>query len=125
MNQEGQTAVGRMRCMACGREIPQVAGAETELEVLKKLGPAPNSVATRGKGSNSQMMYTTKEGFDFFDTYAPVARITTIRLILALASIHKLLIHQKSHRHLRYKGFRYRGFLPPYKKTVKHDERHY
>jgi hypothetical protein len=35
-----------------------------------------------------------KEGFDFFDTYAPVARITTIRMILALASIHKLLIHQ-------------------------------
>lgn len=34
------------------------------------------------------------KGFDFFDTYAPLARITTIRMILALASIHKLLIYQ-------------------------------
>nr|GEU86754.1 zinc finger, CCHC-type [Tanacetum cinerariifolium] len=29
-----------------------------------------------------------------FDTYAPVARITTIRLLLALATIHNLVIHQ-------------------------------
>ncbi|GKC69754.1 zinc finger, CCHC-type containing protein [Tanacetum coccineum] len=31
---------------------------------------------------------------DFFDTYAPVARISTIRLLLALAAIHDLVIHQ-------------------------------
>nr|GEX40687.1 hypothetical protein [Tanacetum cinerariifolium] len=34
------------------------------------------------------------EGIDFFDTYAPVARISTIRLLLALAAIHDLVIHQ-------------------------------
>ncbi|CAM8902329.1 unnamed protein product [Rhodiola kirilowii] len=33
-------------------------------------------------------------GMDYFDTYAPVARISTIRLLIALASIHKLLVHQ-------------------------------
>ncbi|KAD7478580.1 hypothetical protein E3N88_01716 [Mikania micrantha] len=38
--------------------------------------------------------FRQKEGTDFFDTYAPVARISTIRLLIALASIHKLLIHQ-------------------------------
>nr|KAJ0213786.1 hypothetical protein LSAT_V11C400202190 [Lactuca sativa] len=34
------------------------------------------------------------EGIDSFDTYAPVARISTIRLLLALAVIHNLVIHQ-------------------------------
>nr|GFA02026.1 zinc finger, CCHC-type [Tanacetum cinerariifolium] len=38
--------------------------------------------------------YRQKEGIDYFDTYALVARITTIRLLLALAAIHNLVIHQ-------------------------------
>nr|GEW12534.1 zinc finger, CCHC-type [Tanacetum cinerariifolium] len=36
----------------------------------------------------------TKEGIDYFDTYAPVARISTIRLLIALAATHNLVIHQ-------------------------------
>nr|GFC90477.1 zinc finger, CCHC-type [Tanacetum cinerariifolium] len=35
-----------------------------------------------------------KEGIDYFDTYAPVACITTIILLLALAAIYNLVIHQ-------------------------------
>nr|GEU61841.1 zinc finger, CCHC-type [Tanacetum cinerariifolium] len=38
--------------------------------------------------------FRQNEGIDFFDTYAPVARISTIRLLLALAAIHDLVIHQ-------------------------------
>nr|KAJ0214839.1 hypothetical protein LSAT_V11C300117190 [Lactuca sativa] len=38
--------------------------------------------------------FRQKEGIDFFDTYAPVAKIYTIRLLLALAAIHHLVIHQ-------------------------------
>nr|KAJ0189167.1 hypothetical protein LSAT_V11C800436000 [Lactuca sativa] len=38
--------------------------------------------------------FRQKEGIDFFDTYAPIARISTIRLLVALAAIHNLLIHQ-------------------------------
>lgn len=38
--------------------------------------------------------FRQKEGIDFFDTYAPVARISTIRLLIALAAIHNLVIHQ-------------------------------
>ncbi|GJY96327.1 zinc finger, CCHC-type containing protein [Tanacetum coccineum] len=34
--------------------------------------------------------FRQKEGIDYFDTYALVARITTIRLLLALAAIHNL-----------------------------------
>ncbi|KAK3016861.1 hypothetical protein RJ639_005982 [Escallonia herrerae] len=38
--------------------------------------------------------FSQKESVDYFDTYAPVARIATIRVLIALASIHKLVIHQ-------------------------------
>ena len=38
--------------------------------------------------------FTQKKGIDYFDTYAPVARISTIRTLIALASIYKLKIHQ-------------------------------
>jgi hypothetical protein len=38
--------------------------------------------------------YTQKEGKDFFDTYSPIARLTTIRVLLSLATSHGLLIHQ-------------------------------
>jgi hypothetical protein len=38
--------------------------------------------------------YSQKEGEDFFDTYSPVARLTTIRVLLSLTTSHGLLIHQ-------------------------------
>ncbi|GJS47049.1 zinc finger, CCHC-type containing protein [Tanacetum coccineum] len=38
--------------------------------------------------------FRQNEWINYFDTYAPVARITTIRLLLALAAIHNLVIHQ-------------------------------
>ena len=38
--------------------------------------------------------YRQKEGLDYFDTYSPVTRITSIRLLIAFAAINKLEIHQ-------------------------------
>ena len=36
----------------------------------------------------------SSKAVDYFDTYTPVARIITIRLLFALASLHYLFIHQ-------------------------------
>jgi hypothetical protein len=38
--------------------------------------------------------YSQKEGENFFDTYSPVARLTTIYVLLSLAASHGLLVHQ-------------------------------
>jgi RNA polymerase-binding transcription factor DksA len=65
LSQEGQTAVGRVKCMACGRDIPQVAGALTELEAQRALGNAPNSMVYKiGAPAKVGVVYQTKEGFD-------------------------------------------------------------
>ena len=36
----------------------------------------------------------TQKGEDFFDTYSPVVRLTTIRVLLSLAASYGLLVHQ-------------------------------
>ncbi|KAD3641087.1 hypothetical protein E3N88_30311 [Mikania micrantha] len=38
--------------------------------------------------------FRQKEGFDYFDTYSPVTRITSIRLVLAIAALRNLEVHQ-------------------------------
>ena len=35
-----------------------------------------------------------REGVDYFDTYAPVARITSIRVLIAIAALNGLHVHQ-------------------------------
>jgi hypothetical protein len=38
--------------------------------------------------------YTQKECEDYFDTYSPVARLTTIQVLLSLTVSHGLLVYQ-------------------------------
>ncbi|CAL8988835.1 unnamed protein product, partial [Prunus brigantina] len=38
--------------------------------------------------------YRQKEGLDFFDTYSPVTRITSIRMLIAIAAVYNMEIHQ-------------------------------
>ncbi|GJU78808.1 zinc finger, CCHC-type containing protein [Tanacetum coccineum] len=58
------------------QEIQEEYEAESSLRVLGRRG------------------FKQKSGINYFDTYAPVARISTIRLLIAMASIHNLIIHQ-------------------------------
>ncbi|GKC54009.1 zinc finger, CCHC-type containing protein [Tanacetum coccineum] len=45
-------------------------------------------------GNNTWVLADLPPGIDYFDTYALVARISTIRLLIAMTSIHNLIIHQ-------------------------------
>ncbi|GKA33546.1 zinc finger, CCHC-type containing protein [Tanacetum coccineum] len=45
-------------------------------------------------GNNTWVLADLPPGIDYFDTYALVVRISTIRLLISMASIHNLIIHQ-------------------------------
>ena len=38
--------------------------------------------------------FSQKQNVDYFDTFAQVTKIYSIRILIALASIHRLFIHQ-------------------------------
>ena len=38
--------------------------------------------------------YRQKEGLDYFDTYSPVSRKTSIRMLISIAALYKMEIHQ-------------------------------
>lgn len=38
--------------------------------------------------------FLQKKDIDYFDTYAPVMRIASIKVLIAIAAIHNLHIHQ-------------------------------
>ena len=54
----------------------------------------PNGSIDKYKARLVAKGFTQKENVDYFDIFSPVARITSIRVLIALASIHDLFIHQ-------------------------------
>jgi hypothetical protein len=54
----------------------------------------PDGTIDKYKARLVAKCYTRKEGEDFFDTYSPVGRLTTICVLLSLTSSHDLLVNQ-------------------------------
>lgn len=74
ISQESQTSIGRLKCIACGREIPQVTGAMSEDEALNSLGPVSNSTVFHVNApSNVGVRYGDTEHFDSEIVEAPLS----------------------------------------------------
>jgi hypothetical protein len=74
LNVESETSIGRVKCIACGRDIHKVAGALTDAEVARALGTPPNSMAFHSTVSPPiGMQFTSREGFDSAITETPRA----------------------------------------------------
>ena len=50
----------------------------------------PNGTIDKYKARLVVKGYRQKEGLDYFDTYSPVTRITSIRILMELAAVHDL-----------------------------------
>lgn len=62
---DAQTAVGRVRCIACGRETMQITGAMTEAEIERALGSnTPNSLVRGVSNHKPGVSYSSTDGFD-------------------------------------------------------------
>jgi hypothetical protein len=73
LNLENETSIGRVKCIACGRETTRVTGAMAEGDVARTLGNPPNSIAFRTPAAPQPIgvVFSSKDGFDSAITESP------------------------------------------------------
>lgn len=82
---DSNTAAGRIRCIACGREVPQITGAMSERDAIRQLGSAPNCVVTPSGHGVSQMFSNTEK----IDSNGLIESPRSLRPFRASCSVRK------------------------------------
>nr|GEV32974.1 zinc finger, CCHC-type [Tanacetum cinerariifolium] len=85
---ESKDAIFDKKCFSSIPRPKDIIPNVQESQMDDHINDVPNEISEPRNG------FRQKEGINYFDTYAPTARVTTIRLLLALAAIHNLVIHQ-------------------------------
>jgi hypothetical protein len=80
--------------MELGRSLIVETGANIGCKWIFKKKLRSDGTMEKYKAKLVPKGFTQKERDDFFDTYSPVAQISTIRVLLALLAPHGLHIHQ-------------------------------
>ncbi|GJX09837.1 zinc finger, CCHC-type containing protein [Tanacetum coccineum] len=73
---------------------PKNFGPEFQLYLIEGTRDEVDGTIEKFKARLVIQSFKQNSGIDYFDTYALVARISTIRMLIAMASIHNLIIHQ-------------------------------
>ncbi|GJV05591.1 zinc finger, CCHC-type containing protein [Tanacetum coccineum] len=73
-----------------GGQLKDAKGCAGSLDVKEAINDEMDSIMD----NNTWVLADLPPGIDYFDTYALVACISTIRLLIAMTSIHNLIIHQ-------------------------------
>jgi hypothetical protein len=84
LSHDNKTAVGTVKCIACGKEILQVAGALPQADALRALGAAPHSLVCQSRPT-STIGVACREGFESEIIESP----RSVRLFRPLSRVRK------------------------------------
>jgi hypothetical protein len=85
------TSIGIVKCIACGREMQQVAGAMTEDEADRLLGAPPNCVAAAPQSDAPFVPIYAASGSEAFDTAGMIESPRAVRPFRATVAVRRKL----------------------------------